>query len=124
MSILSVIVALGSVAQIAAITHDSQIFYLIQKGAYSPILWITMPLRWMDAIPNLGFELGRNFGGAVLVILLAAVVGRLCFVKPHRDLKIAMIFFASMVLYTGMFKFRRNLNFFATTDMCMLVLFF
>lgn len=97
--------------QVATIAQNMGVFELGSHAAYSQILWITMPLRWIEPLRLAGI-FGQSIVGVALVILGAAAL--LVFVarQPHRDLKLAMIFFATTVLYAGMYKMRHFLYLF------------
>jgi hypothetical protein len=87
------------------------LFNLIEPAPYSPLLWLTMPIRWLDAFLPLNQKfIGFGYSAIIVVIFGAIALWRYALKQPYRDLKIAMIYLATIVLYFGMVKYRANLQ--------------
>ena len=110
--ILTAVLAACAVIQAASITANLRVLDLAQPAPYNQVIWITMPLRWIEALRLAGI-FGASIVGAVLVVAGAAAIFLFAFRSPHRDLKLAMIFFSAAILYSGMYKMRHFLYLFA-----------
>jgi hypothetical protein len=106
--VLSAILIACSIIQVAVIAQNLRMFNLAEPMPYDHIVWITMPLRWFDAI-RLAAIFGKHIVGAAIVIIGGGFLIWFSFKQPYRDQKLAMIFFAALILYSGMYKFRHFL---------------
>jgi len=109
-AILFAVVAAGSLIQIGFVAANMGVFGLIAPEPYDPLLWITMPIRWFEGI-KLDDLIGHGGFAAIIVIIGAGFTAYYCVQKPDRFLKITLVLFAAMVLYSGMFKYRNHLVF-------------
>jgi hypothetical protein len=89
----------------------SPAFNLVAPAPYSKLLWLSMPVRWLDAI----WPLGKNrigFGMIAIGTVFVAAVLAISFSlrPPRRVFKLAMLYFAGIILFTGMLKYRSDLG--------------
>lgn len=110
--ILTAILIGCAIIQAMAITSNLRVLNMTQPVAYNPIIWITMPLRWIEALRLAGI-FGMSIVGAVLVVAGGGAVLLFAWRPPYRDIKLAMIFFGATILYSGMYKMRHYLYLFA-----------
>ena len=110
--ILSAVLAITSAVQLALLVQaTSFVMAHVQPAPYSKLLWASMPIRWLDAIWPFHLK-WIGFGWRAITIVASVAVAAICFslVPSRRDLKVAMIFFATVVLVTGMLKYRADLG--------------
>lgn len=108
---LTAILIVGSAIQSIFVAKKLGVFDLVQPHEYDPLLWITIPLRWLDAVRFLVDLVGHSLLGAIVVIVAGVGLVWFSLQRPYRTLKITMLIFASAILYSGMFKYRADLNF-------------
>lgn len=109
--ILAATLAVTACVQIAFLRNDLGVFNVVEPHPYRPSLWLTMPVRWLDAIGPLNSGIiGFRRGAIGVVVLGALALIKFSWRAPYRELKLAMLFFATVILYAGMFKYRANLD--------------
>lgn len=108
LALLLAILAVTATIQVATIVQHLNVFSLVQPLPYDHIVWITMPLRWIDALRLAGI-FGKFSVGAAIVIFGGGALFWWSLRQPYRDQKLSMIFFAGLILYSGMFKYRHFL---------------
>jgi hypothetical protein len=110
--LLTGLLTITAAIQLSHLRDDYRhVFNLVEPAPYSLALWVTMPVRWLDAFWPLNQTLIGFGRGAVIVVILAAVaLGRYALKQPYRDIKIAMIYLAAIILLSGMLKYRANLQ--------------
>lgn len=112
---LIVLAAIGcccAAIQILTIAHSSP-FNLIEPKPYDHIVWLIMPIRWFDSIRLAGIFINHKPVAVALVIGGAAAATWFAFRQPHRIEKVAMLMFATLILYSGLYKYRAFIEFFS-----------
>lgn len=108
---LGIVVLADATVQIVSIALHLGVFNLAEPMPYDPWLWLTMPLRWFDAIRLAGIFVHSMAAPAVAFGVIAAAIW-FAAQQPYKHLKLAMLFFAAVILYSGMIKFRHGLYMF------------
>lgn len=108
--VLGAITACCAAIQILAIAHVD-VFNLIEPVPYDPIVWLTMPIRWLDSLRLANIFVHHQIVMAGIVIAGGAVAVWFAFNRPYRMLKLSMLMFAGIVLYSGMYKYRNAIVF-------------
>ena len=108
--ILSAIIAVCAIIQISYVADNLRVFNLIEPKPYDHVLWLIMPSRWLDAV-----RLASIFVHHQYVLIIAVVIGLPVLLwfssrEPYRSQKVGMILFAGLVLYSGLYKYRNNLE--------------
>lgn len=108
--VLATITACCAAIQILAITHVD-VFNLIEPAPYDPIVWLMMPIRWLDSLRLANIFIHHQIVMVSIVIGGGAVAVWFAFKRPYRLLKLSMLMFAGIVLYSGMYKYRNAIVF-------------
>ncbi|WP_022720806.1 hypothetical protein [Rhodopseudomonas sp. B29] len=110
--VLTALLTVAAAVQLMFLRHHvAPLFNIVEPAPYSPLLWVTMPLRWLDPLRPLVHKIiGYGPMGIAVVIVGAVALGRYALVRPYRDIKIAMLVVALIILYSGMLKYRANLQ--------------
>jgi hypothetical protein len=87
------------------------LFYLIEPHEYDPLLWITIPLRWLDATRIFFRLINFPYLCAVIAVVGGAGIAWFSLQRPYRVFKVTMLIFAATILYSGMLKYRVDLRF-------------
>lgn len=109
--ILGLFLSVCAMVQIVWIGLHLGVFNLSEPMPYDPWLWVIAPVRWLDA-----FRLTGIFARSALLPAIAlGMVSATCWFamqQPYKLLKLAMLFFGAVILYSGMFKYRHALSLF------------
>jgi hypothetical protein len=108
--LLSAALLVTSLIQIATILFNLRVLNLIEPRDYSFTLWLSIPLNWLEPFPRIGNTIGYGVLGVIIAVGIAVTVGFDSLRMPYRFQKIAMIFFAGAILYSGMLKYRADLG--------------
>ncbi len=100
-----------AMVQVIWIALHLGVFNLSKPIPYDPWLWLIMPLRWFDTIRLAGIFVHSAAAPAVAFGVISVALW-FSFQQPYKGEKLAMLFFASIILYLGMFKHRHGLYLF------------
>jgi len=110
--ILSMIASVCAIIQLSAVMRFDP-FHLIEPAPYDPLVWLYMPVRWLDGVRAAGMLIHHKMLMVVVVVVTIGAAGWLSLRAPYRDLKVGMMLFATLILYSGMYKYRNNVDLFA-----------
>lgn len=108
--VLAAITAWCAAIQILAVARVD-VFNLIEPAPYDHIVWLTMPIRWLDSLRLANIFIHHEIVMVSMVIGGAAVTVWFAFKQPYRMFKLSMLMFAGIVLYSGMYKYRNAIVF-------------
>lgn len=110
--VLAAVSCFCAALQILTIAHTSP-FNLIAPIPYDRIVWITMPIRWFDWVRIAGIFVNHRTVMVAIAIGGAAAALWFAFRKPYRIEKLAMLMFATLILYSGLYKYRAHIEYFS-----------
>ncbi|WP_040771863.1 hypothetical protein, partial [Rhodopseudomonas sp. B29] len=109
--VLSCIVALGALIQIAVISRNPSILNLVAPTPYSWTVWVNLPFSQITTTfgPRVS-QLFRADSGAALGLGLLLIAVVLAWLPPYRAQKLFMLAFGLAIVLSGMYKFRAALE--------------
>ena len=112
LAILSSVVCLGAVIQIAVIVSHREALTLniAAPSAYSWTLWVNMPVSVIMTSFRPLPHFFKGLGGAILGLIVLAAAAALARQRPYRAQKIFILIFSLLIAFSAMYKFRGMLD--------------
>jgi len=111
LALLSIIMCIGAITQAIVLALHPSVLNLVAPTPYSWTVWVNLPFtQFMTTFGPAASALFNGLSGAILgLILLSAAIVLAC-LRPYRQQKLFMLFFALAIAVAGMFKFRAALE--------------
>jgi hypothetical protein len=111
LTILSSVVCLGAVIQIAVIVSNREaLTNVVGPSTFSWTLWINMPVSLIMTSFRILPRFFTGSGGAILGLIVLAAAAALASQRPYRAQKIFILMFSLLIAFSGMYKFRGMLG--------------
>jgi hypothetical protein len=110
LAILSIALLMSAALQILSLYFDHSVLDMVTSERYPASLWFTLPARWLDATWPISalFGFDRRYVFPVFFTLILGFWFSLR--EPYRKQKLAMLFIAATILFSGMYKYRHALG--------------
>jgi hypothetical protein len=109
LAVLSIMLLMSAAAQIWLLYADHSILDIIEPQRYPASLVFTLPARWFDATWPISALFGFDRRFVFPVVLTIILIIWFSLREPCRKQKLAMLFVAAAILFSGMYKYRHNL---------------
>jgi hypothetical protein len=110
LAVLSIVLLMSAAVQISLLYADHSVLDIVQPQHYPSSLWFTMPARWLDATWPISALLGFDRRYVFPVVVTVGLIIWFSLREPWRKQKLAMLFVAAAILFSGMYKYRHELG--------------